>query len=219
MKRVIKRGDIVLWDWNGTLLNDIDICIESLNRIMEKRGRKRITREIYLSLFRFPVIDFYRDLGFDFNHEDFDALSDEYISHYASIESDSTLHDRAIDLLKYFESCQVQQIVLSAMEQGMLATSIQKHNIHRYFREIIGASDFYGHGKIDNARRFIGNAAVPANQMTLLGDTIHDQEVAGMLGCHCILIAGGHQPYEKLVATGVRVEKNLASLFRLVTNS
>jgi phosphoglycolate phosphatase len=213
------RGDMILWDWNGTLLDDIDICIESINRIMDKRGRKRITREIYFSHFRFPVIDFYRDLGFDFNQEDFDALSDEYMNHYISIESYSTLHEGAVDLLKYFKSSQVQQIVLSAMEQNTLAESVRKHNIHHYFKEIIGVNDFFGHGKIDNARQFIENSSLPTHQITLLGDTIHDHEVANMLGCNCILIAGGHQPYEKLITTGVQVEKNLAALFHLVTNS
>jgi phosphoglycolate phosphatase len=214
-----KRGDMIIWDWNGTLLNDIDICIESINRILDKRGLKRITKEIYLRFFRFPVIDFYRDLGFDFEKENFDALSDEYISHYISIESFSALHDGALDLLKHFHSNQVHQVVLSAMEQNTLTGSIQKYNIHHFFREIIGVSNFFGHGKLDSARHFIENSSIPAFNITLLGDTIHDHEVAKTLGCNCILIAGGHQPYEKLITTGVHVEKNLTALFSLVTNS
>lgn len=219
MTDTIKRGTMIIWDWNGTLLNDIDICIESINRILDTRGQHRITKEMYLRFFRFPVIDFYRDLGFDFKKENFNALSDEYIHHYLSMESRSSLHDGAVDLLKYFGSRHVQQVVLSAMEQNTLSESIKKHNIHHFFKEIIGVKNFFGHGKLDCAKLYIENSSVPASNITLLGDTTHDHEVASNLGCHCILIAGGHQPYEKLMTTGVQVEKNLAALFSLVTNS
>ena len=210
---------MILWDWNGTLLNDIDICIESINRILDKRGRNPITKETYLELFRFPVIDFYTDLGFDFKKEDFDALSDEYMNHYISIESLSSLQDGAIDLLNYFHSCHLYQVVLSAMEQETLARSVHKQNIYHYFHEIVGTGNFYGHGKIELAKQFVERSSILPRQITILGDTIHDHEVAESLGCNCILIACGHQPYEKLIKTGARVEKNLSALFDMITYS
>jgi phosphoglycolate phosphatase len=215
----MKPGEIVIWDWNGTLLNDIDICIESINRILDKRGRNRITKKSYLEFFRFPVIDFYTDLGFDFGKEDFNALSDEYINHYITFEPGSSLQDGALDLLDHFRSHHIQQVILSVMEQETLTRSIQKHNIRQYFSDIIGTGNFHGHGKMELARQFIEKSSISPGQITLLGDTLHDHEVAETLGCNCILIACGHQPYEKLIKTGARVEKNLSALFDLVTYS
>jgi len=215
----MKIGEMIIWDWNGTLLNDIDICIESINRILDKRGRKRIEKEFYLKFFRFPVIDFYTDLGFDFDQENFDALSDEYINHYLSIESQSSLQDGAIDLLNYFRSRHIHQVVLSAMEQDTLDRSIRKHHIQHYFHEIAGTGNFYGQGKMELAREFVKRSSVLPARITLLGDTLHDHEVAETLGCHCILIASGHQPYEKLIKTGAQVEKNLSALFDMITYS
>jgi phosphoglycolate phosphatase len=208
-----------MWDWNGTLLNDIDICIESLNRLLDKRGKKRIGKDLYLKFFRFPVIEFYHDLGFDFTTEDFKEVSDEYINHYISIESQSSLHSHAVDLLNYFQTRQIKQVVLSAMEQETLTRSITKHNIQHFFHAIVGVSNFFGHGKLDSAKEFIKNSSHLPRHITLLGDTTHDYEVALQLGCNCILISGGHQPYEKLANTGVRVEKNLSGLFYMITNS
>jgi phosphoglycolate phosphatase len=215
----MKTGEMIIWDWNGTLLNDIDICIESINRIMDKRGRNRITKESYFEFFRFPVIDFYTDLGFDFNEENFDALSDEYMNHYISIESLSSLQDGALDLLNYFRSRHINQVVLSAMEQQTLARSIQKQNIRHYFHAIVGTGNFYGHGKMELARRFVEQSSLLPKQITLLGDTLHDHEVAESLGCRCILVACGHQPYEKLIKTGARVEKNLSAFYDMITYS
>jgi len=215
----MKKGEMIIWDWNGTLLNDIDICIESINRILDKRGRPRITKDFYLEFFRFPVIDFYGDLGFDFKIENFDALSEEYMNHYLSIESYSSLQEGAIDLLNYFRSRHVHQVLLSAMEQKNLVRSVTKQHIRHYFHEIVGTGNIYGHGKMELARQYIKQALVLPGQITLLGDTLHDHEVAESLGCNCILIACGHQPYEKLIKTGVRVEKNLSALFDLITYS
>jgi phosphoglycolate phosphatase len=105
------------------------------------------------------------------------------------------------------------------MEQETLSRSIQKQNIHHYFSEIIGSGNFYGHGKMELAKQYVERSSLLPEQITLLGDTLHDHEVAQTLGCNCILIACGHQPYEKLVKTGVRVEKNLSALFDMITYS
>ncbi|MBN1413491.1 MAG: HAD family hydrolase [Bacteroidales bacterium] len=215
----MKRGETIIWDWNGTLLDDVDICIECINRMLDVRGRNRITKEAYLKLFRFPVIDFYTDLGFDFTTENFDVLSNEYITHYTGIESQSSLQDGALNLLKNFHTNHIYQIVLSAMEQRILTRSVKKHNIHHYFREIVGTRNFYGHGKLELAQQYIKRSSLSPCKITMLGDTIHDHEVAKALGCHCVLISCGHQPYEKLKQTGGRVEKNLAALFDLITIS
>jgi phosphoglycolate phosphatase len=214
----MQRGEMIIWDWNGTLLNDIDICIESINCLLDRRGMKSITKDFYLDFFRFPVIDFYVDLGFNFESEDFDALSDEYINQYLSIEARSSLHDGAIDLLNHFQANHVDQIVLSAMEQHTLTRAVGKYNIRSYFTDIIGTPNFYGQGKLETARQFIEKSSLSPSQITLLGDTVHDFEVAKALGCNCILISGGHQPYEKLVKTGLRVEKNLTALLDLITS-
>jgi len=59
-----KLGTVV-WDWNGTLLNDMEACIRSMNLMLEKRRLPPIDFETYRSVFTFPVIDYYRAVGID----------------------------------------------------------------------------------------------------------------------------------------------------------
>ncbi|MCK4288095.1 MAG: HAD hydrolase-like protein, partial [Bacteroidales bacterium] len=59
----------IIWDWNGTLLNDIDICINSINILLEHRNIENLTKEIYKEIFTFPVKDYYSKAGFDFTKE------------------------------------------------------------------------------------------------------------------------------------------------------
>ncbi|MBN2352282.1 MAG: hypothetical protein JXD23_06910 [Spirochaetales bacterium] len=55
----------VVWDWNGTLLNDMEACIRSMNLMLENRSLPPIDFETYRNVFTFPVIDYYRAVGID----------------------------------------------------------------------------------------------------------------------------------------------------------
>ena len=61
----------IVWDWNGTLLDDLWLCIESINFVLESRGMSEVDKESYKSRFTFPVIKYYEHLGLDFSKEKF----------------------------------------------------------------------------------------------------------------------------------------------------
>ncbi len=216
MPASVDKPEMIVWDWNGTLLNDVDICIESINRMLKSRGKKTINKNQYLQFFRFPVIHFYADLGFDIESENFDALSVEYINHFKNIESMSSLHEGAVYLLDYFNRMGFKQVVLSALEQHTLEQSLLKFNILHFFDGIAGSDNFYGNGKLEVAKQFFDKLPVARDKIVFIGDTIHDYEVAQSLGCKCILVSGGHQPHEKLLTTGVPVKRNLPALLEMM---
>ena len=49
----------IIWDWNGTLLDDRWLCIEAINKTLTKRNMNTITDNEYVELFCFPVKDYY----------------------------------------------------------------------------------------------------------------------------------------------------------------
>ena len=61
----------IVWDWNGTLLNDNWLAIKAINILLKRYNLPLITLEQYLAVFTFPVIDYYKELGFDFNKTSF----------------------------------------------------------------------------------------------------------------------------------------------------
>ena len=72
----------IVWDWNGTLLDDRWLCVESINRILKKRKMPLTLEKTYKETFCFPVIKYYETLGFDFIKESFKDLSIEFIEYY-----------------------------------------------------------------------------------------------------------------------------------------
>jgi len=215
---MIKDKSLVIWDWNGTLLNDASVCIVSMNHMLTRRGMPPLDVTRYREVFTFPVQDYYVDLGFDFTKENFKNLSVEFIEHYRELQVGAGLHDHAWELLQAFRNAGMRQVILSAMERSTLIGDITARGIAGFFDEILGVDDHYANGKAEIALEFLSASPVNPEAVILLGDTRHDFEVATLLGCECILVANGHHSYERLRDTGALVQKNLAGVLNLLIN-
>ena len=83
----------IIWDWNGTLLDDLQACVDSINVLLKVRKLPAITREQYLDVFDFPVRDYYLKLGFDFTKDDWNEVAKDYHKEYAVTSIKSPLRD------------------------------------------------------------------------------------------------------------------------------
>lgn len=72
----------IIWDWNGTLLDDVEVVINIMNSLLEKREMTVINKDRYLEIFDFPVKNYYTKLGFDFSLEPFEKIANEYVELY-----------------------------------------------------------------------------------------------------------------------------------------
>jgi phosphoglycolate phosphatase len=166
----------------------------------------------YKTLFGFPVQRYYEEIGFDFTREPYDVVAFEFMDEYLSRLSDLQLHSDVIPVLNYFKLNQYTQAVLSAMEQETLNRSLAEKGITSFFSVIMGIQDHFAEGKIENGKKIIRELNIAPENALLIGDTIHDHEVASEIGCKCILVADGHQAPERLRKTGRTVVEDLFEL-------
>ncbi len=211
---MINKIKTIIWDWNGTLLNDIDICIDSINILLEHRNIEKLTKKIYKEIFTFPVKDYYSKAGFDFTKEDFDIPATEFINIYNHRIIDADLFQEVTSVLEHFKNRNYQQLIISAMEQDSLVRSIFDKRINNYFTHISGINDHYAVSKVENAKNLIKKANINPNQVCMIGDTIHDFEVAGEIGCNCIIVANGHQSYKRLEPLNCTVVNKLTDVIK-----
>jgi phosphoglycolate phosphatase len=211
---LIKEKNI-FWDWNGTLLDDANICLSVMNDMLSKRQMKLLDIDYYKEVFGFPVKDYYEKLGFDFKKETFEALSVEFTQNYSSQVLSVTLAPDSELILKHFLEKGKNNIILSAMQQDMLVSIIEHAGLKTYFSDILGIDNIYAHSKSSPAIEYIRKNKISADEIILIGDTLHDFEVASEIGCNCILIANGHQSKRRLMKSGAKV---LNSLIELIQN-
>ena len=200
----------IVWDWNGTLLDDRWLCIEAINFVLKSRKMKLVSNEEYRDLFCFPVIDYYEKLGFDFTKEHFPIP--EFLEYYKNKFEECSLHKNAEFVLKKISESGFTQSVLSAGKQSSLLNWVKYHNIEFLFDQIIGVDNEEASGKIDAGKSWLNSSTIIPEQTLLLGDTIHDKEVAEALGFKCVLIDIGHVSNQRLAATGETVISELVSI-------
>lgn len=209
---MIGKAGGIIWDWNGTLLNDTRQAVEIMNQMLTRRGLQALSVDQYKSVFTFPVKDYYLKIGFDFQTEPFEVPALEFIDLYNSQVKDCSLHFDTLKVLNHFQSVGVKQYILSAMEQEVLNDCLKHYQIDVFFEHVSGLDNFYAASKMLNGQRLITELKLDPSDLVLIGDTVHDFEVATELGCQCILIADGHQSKAVLQATGVLVIDSIRQL-------
>jgi len=188
----------VIWDFNGTLLDDVSCCVDVLATLLAERALPAITTERYREEFGFPVRDFYVGLGFDFEREDFDRVSRTFIERYLERIADARAFAGAHDVLRLVAGRALEQSVLSAMEHTMLGDLLTRYELHQPMRHVRGLSDLRASSKVDLGRALLAELDMPADAVVVIGDTLHDFETASALGCRAVLVAQGHQTRARL---------------------
>ena len=203
------KYDQVIWDFNGTVLSDMQAGIKATNEMLEARGLPVLADlESYRRAFLFPVEQYYRNLGFDFEKEDYrTVLAPLWVSLYNIYSRKSPLFDGVRELTAALRKAGVRQSILSASERGMMEAQLRERGALSWFDEIWGNDSIHAYGK--NALAAEWRRAHPDARAVLLGDTTHDFEVAREMGADCVLIAAGHHDRERLLSCGVPVVDDL----------
>jgi phosphoglycolate phosphatase len=216
MNLYIRRYSHILWDWNGTLLDDPWLCVEVMNGMLAERKLQPLTLKRYRDIFSFPVKDYYRMLGFDFDHEPFEKVGMDFMDLYNLRQNECSLHPEVNEILLKIAGKGIPQSVLSAREENELRLEIKKSGIESFFEKICGLDDHYAHGKSDVGKKLITDLDLPADKLLFIGDTLHDAEVAKELNIDCILIPEGHHSLERLSGSGFPVIGSLKELSLLL---
>jgi phosphoglycolate phosphatase len=208
----------IIWDWNGTLLDDTELCVLIINGMLEQQNLPPVSRSVYQNVFGFPVKDYYSKIGFDFNEQSFEELSDIFISSYEIGREHCSLMDGARKTLDDIADLGCTQSVLSASKQDYLEQAVLDHELCDIFQSLHGLDNHHAAGKLETGRAHLESSNLDPSSTLLVGDTLHDAQVASDLGISCCLIPNGHQSISRLQAAQVPVSRNLIYLPNFLLN-
>ena len=207
---LMSRCKYVLWDWNGTLLDDLQANIDVGDRLLEKRGLPPIqSKEFYLENFCFPVLNFYKLIGIDLNDEEYRMIATEYEQEYEQRLKDTFLFDDVTKTLDRLNASGFHQVIISATHEDTLLRQVARYGIEDKFERILGTANNLGISKVQSALSWIEQNGINANETVFIGDTTHDFETASARDYKCMLVARGHNSKRRLIETGCEVFDNL----------
>ncbi len=209
MQKEIKH---IIWDWNGTLLNDVSLCLECINILLKDRSLPQLTLSSYHKIFGFPVRNYYEQAGFDFNKEPFEVPARQFIDLYNARRKECSLNVGALKALMHFHKNGIKQYILSASESWVLNEMMEYHSLNPYLDSVYGLDNHYADGKTGLGKQMIVEMSIDPESTILIGDTCHDKEVAFHLGISVILFSGGHYSQSRLSSCSTTITDSLSNL-------
>ena len=205
----------VIWDFNGTIMNDVDIAVAGVNDMLEKRHMPLTNRADYLNMIESPIIEYYKKL-FDLTVVSFDDIQVEFLESYNRRLGEAGLLPGVADALAYFAGHGLRQCVISSFEQSRLRRMVEDLSIRHYFDSVSGADNTRAEGKVDRGLDWLRSSGADPQKVLVIGDLDHDFEMARTLGADCILIAAGHQHRRELEKCGCTVLDSALQLMETI---
>ena len=170
---------------------------------------KRIDYDEYRKNISFPIINFFKKYGFDGNMLHYEEVSKNFHERYMNKLPEINLFLDVKDTLSFLKEHGARLTILSVLKQELLIESVEKFGIYKYFDNILGLKSGDGGSKIQKALKWFKANNFKKEEFLMIGDTVHDAEVAKALDIDCILVARGDQHKDTLLKTGYRVFDSL----------
>jgi phosphoglycolate phosphatase len=209
----LKKYETVIWDWNGTLLDDVALSISIVNEILVEYDVPTLTPERYREIFDFPVRLYYERAGLNLNVVDFETISGAFCARFESRLRLAPLFPSVNRALEMISQSGARQFLLSGTEHHALNRMVRSFGLDGKFDAIKGMADGLATGKLSAAKELLDRFHIEPHSSVFVGDTAHDAEVSDSLGMECVLISSGHHSHERLSRLNYPVFSSLDQLF------
>lgn len=206
----------LIWDWNGTLFNDVKLGVEIINKLLKNNKLTPITYETYRNIFTFPIYEYYRVAGFDFSKTSFEELGKMFMDEYEQRKYEMELFSGAREILRFAKQKGIRQSVLSAYKHDTLVEILTHYQIIDYFENVSGLDNIYAGSKEKLGLELREKINLSGDEILFIGDTLHDADVAKAMNVKCVLISNGHQSPEKLKENGNFILSDISELKNII---
>jgi phosphoglycolate phosphatase-like HAD superfamily hydrolase len=215
---MVEKGLLhLVWDWNGTVLNDFDVGFRSTNSSFRDAGLPEITTAMYRELLRTPTRSFYAAvLDRDPSDEECDVLKHAFHTYYLLYEKEAALSSGLPHLFRQWHGSGHTQSLLSLHPQDKLVPAVERHGLTPYFALVQGTTPPSLERKAAYLADHLARLKVDPAAAVLIGDSVDDAHAAEQTGASIVLYSGGFGARADLAATGAPVADSLAEAVELI---
>jgi len=198
----------VVWDWNGTLLDDLSLVVSSTNSVFGAIGGRSVDADEHRRRFRRPVAEFYAEiLERAVSDEEFGRLDGLFHEAYRLGLTEMTLAADASAALKQWDGT---QSLLSMWFHSELVPAVETYGLAGIFTRVDGLrTELGGHLKAGHLAEHLAELGLTGDQVVLIGDSLDDAAAADAVGGEIVLYSGGFTDPTRLRASGRPVADSL----------
>ncbi len=205
----------LVWDWNGTLLDDIHVVVTATNAAFASIGGPVVTVDEHRRDFRRPVSDYYAlVLGRELADGEFARLDDVFHQAYRDALESVTLTTDALEAMTLWPGT---QSLLSMWFHAELVPAVARFGLS--FARVDGLREAMGGGfKAAHLKAHLQELSLDGQDVAVIGDSVDDADAAAAVGARCVLYAGGFTHVDNLRACGVPVATTLVEAVALASS-
>ena len=200
----------VVWDWNGTLFDDLHVIVEAVNVSLAELGAPPIDHHGYRDHYTRPVSVFYeRLLGRPVSDDEWLAIDTTFHDVYRDRLGRARLAEGATEALEAIKASGASQSLLSMWWHDELVPFVSRFQVAGYMTRIDGNRRGAGDTKAGHLRHHLETLDLDAGAVVMIGDALDDADAAAAVGTACVLYDGGAHHRVELEAAGVPVAASL----------
>lgn len=208
----------VIWDWNGTLLDDLDVVIEAANVGLVQFGVGPIDENLYRDHFTRPVRAFYDSLfGRPISDAEWETLNHVFHVEYMARADAAELSEDALEALDRVGTGPDAQSLLSMSPQEWLEAIVERKGVLHRFSLVSGLTGETGGLKARHMEEHIEGLGLNPAQTVVIGDTPDDATAARHAGARVVLYDGGSHHLPVLRQTDAPVAHSLVEAVEIAS--
>ncbi|MDH6463877.1 phosphoglycolate phosphatase-like HAD superfamily hydrolase [Micromonospora sp. A200] len=209
--------DHLVWDWNGTLLNDLSLVVQATNVAFASAGGPSVTVDEHRVRFRRPIVDYYAEmLERAIDAEAFGALDRIFHDAYRAGLTSCALADDALAAIAAWPG---SQSLLSMWFHDELVPTVHTYGLTPHFARVDGLRATVGGGhKAEWLEKHLAELGLAGESVVLIGDSVDDAHAAESVGARCVLYTGGLSDPAALRATPHPVADTLTEAVTLAAH-
>ena len=198
----------LVWDWNGTLLDDTALVVAATNATLAGLGAPAVSVDDHRRGFFRPVADYYAVLlGHPVPPEDFALLDETFHVVYRDGLDGAGL---APDALAAISAWRGTQSLLSMFFHDDLVRLVQRRGLEPLLGRVDGLrAHVDGGSKAPHLAAHLAALHVAPADAVLIADTVDDADAARAVGARIVLYTGGVTDEDRLRATGAPLAASL----------
>ena len=202
----------IIWDWNGTLFDDLDAVVDATNANLLGYRLAPLTAESLRAVYTRPVWLYYeRVIGRPLVDGEWDRLNAGYHEQYHRLMAHCRLTADARSTLQTWQSTGGSQSLLSMWQHDRLVPTVRDHfHIDAYFARVDGVRGLGGGAKAEYMVAHLGRLRLDPADVLVVGDSVDDVLAARQVGASAVAFTGGITGRDALAALGVPVVDTLA---------
>lgn len=196
--------NLVVFDWNGTLLADTAACMHADNHVLETFGGKKVTLNEYRDTIIIPAIQFYTQHGCSEEElrKDSARLGKVFHESYEPRVAQCRTRRGVRNILSWLQEHEIESIILSNHTVEGITMQLERLKIAKYVKDVLANSaldsSMKGRNKKEKLEVYLSNHQKNPDNALIIGDSPEETEIGRHLGLTTVAITGGYYSEQRL---------------------